>query len=103
MKLKLCKVNFVHDGCESFDKYPRAEDIQIIQEYHGDSDDDEQLDEIDSDEEEIKEELEDLKGSEDDEEDVYGDKVQKNSQDDQDAEIIGADEDIDELRIGQKR
>lgn len=40
-----------------------------------------------------------------DDEDVYGgDKADRNAQaQDEDAEIIGADEDIDEVRVGAKR
>lgn len=78
-----------------------------MQECQGDEDEDsdEYDQEVDSDEEEIKEELEDLKNESDDGEDVYGgDKVDKNAQaQDEDAEIIGADEDIDEVRVGVKR
>ena len=93
----------IHDGDLSFDKFPSAEDIQILQEFADEDDDeeddyDDELD--DSDREEIKEELEDLKDNDDDEEVYGGDKVEKNEAEE---EIIGADEDIEEVRVGIKR
>jgi hypothetical protein len=44
--------------------------------------------------------LEDLKDNDDDEEVYGGDKVEKNEAEE---EIIGADEDIEEVRVGIKR
>lgn len=55
---------------------------------------------------EIKEELEDLKDNgSDEEEEVYGERVEKgDKQEEEEAgEIIGADEDIEEMRVGVKR
>ena len=53
----------MHDGCPSFVKYPTLEDLHIIQEFEDDSEEDDDYDDINSDEEEIKEELEDLKNN----------------------------------------
>ena len=102
------KIYIIHDGCKSFDKYPTAEDVQILQELAEEEDDeDEYGDETDRDEddEEIKEELEDLKDNgSDDEEEVYGERVDRKGDDEENGgEIIGADEDIDEMRVGVKR
>ena len=106
----LRKIYIVHDGCKSFDKYPTAEDVQILQEL-ADEEDDEEDDEYgeesdhDEDEEEIKEELEDLKDNGSDEgEEVYGERVDKKVDEEENGgEIIGADEDIDEMKVGIKR
>ncbi len=76
------KIFIIHDGCKTFDKYPTAEDIQILQELADDEDDEDEYgdesEEFDEDAEEVKEELEDLKdnGSDEDEE-VYGERVDK--------------------------
>ena len=103
------KIFIIHDGCQTFEKYPTAEDIQILQEI-GDEDDDEDEDEIDSDEdeqidedrEEIKEELEDLRDNSEEEEEVYGERVQRN-EDDEEPEVVGADEAEGVARVGVKR
>ena len=105
----LRKIYIVHDGCKSFDKYPTAEDVQILQELADEEDDDEdeygEESDHDEDEEEIKEELEDLKDNgSDEEEEVYGERVEKKIDEDENGgEIIGADEDIDEMKVGIKR
>lgn len=99
----------MHDGCLSFDKYPTHEDFQILEEFADDEDEDEEdeFDEENSDREEAKEELEDLmdNGSDDEAEDVYGgDRIVGEKIDGEEgADLIGADEDVDELRVGQKR
>lgn len=101
----LKRLNIIHDGCGSFDKYPTAEDIQILQEFaDDDEEEDEEDDEFDSEKEEAKEELDDLKDG-DSEEDVYGgDRVAKKKAGDEEEEdegdIVGADEDLEEVRVG---
>ncbi len=104
------RIYIIHDGCQSFDKYPTAEDLQILQEFADDEEDEEDEEEYDSDQEEIKDELDDLKdgSGEDEEEEIYGgERVKKRGEpdhDDEEAEIIGADEDLDDdLRVGAKR
>jgi len=83
--------------------------MQIIEEIgYDDEDEDEDVedeDEYDSDQEEIKEELEDLKDNDEDEEVYGGERVSRpnRNEDDDGGEIIGADEDIDDLQIGVKR
>ena len=107
----LRKIYIIHDGCSSFDRYPTAEDIQLLEELQDDDEDEEEEDDYgqddDEEDEEIKEELEDLKDNSDDDEDVYGgDKVSKSKEkngEDEDDEIIGADDDIDGFKVGVKR
>ncbi len=83
--------------------------MQIIEEIGFDDEDEEEdvedEDEFDSDQEEIKEELEDLKDNDEDEEVYGGERVSRpnRNEDDDGGEIIGADEDIDDLQIGVKR
>lgn len=59
------KIFIVHDGCNSFEKYPTQEDIQILQEFAEEDEDEEdeeqEYDSDDSEREEAKEELENLK------------------------------------------
>ena len=59
------KIFIVHDGCNSFEKYPTQEDIQILQEFAEEDDEEEdeeqEYDSDDSEREEAKEELENLK------------------------------------------
>lgn len=77
-----------------------------MQEFEDDEEDSEYDEEVDSDEEEIKEELEDLKNDseEDEDEQVYGgSRAERRPDNDEEAEIIGADEDIEEVKVGVKR
>lgn len=78
------KIYVIHDGCESFDKYPTHEDFQFLQEMEGEEDDDEDdFDDDDSEKEEAKEELNDLKDNgSDEEEEVFGDRVEKSGEED---------------------
>ena len=96
------KIYIMHDGCQSFEKYPTAEDMQILEEFADDDEEEDDYDQVDSDEEEIKDELEDLKDNDESEgEEIYGDKVDKQEEED---EIIGEDEDLDEqVKVGVKR
>ena len=82
------KIYIIHDGCESFDKYPTHEDFQFLQDGEDDDDDEEDdFDEDDSEKEEAKEELQDLK-DDDEDEDVYGDRVEKDEEVGEDA-LVG--------------
>ncbi|CDW74860.1 cdc45 domain containing protein [Stylonychia lemnae] len=107
----LKKVYIIHDGCKSFDEFPTQEDQMIYQQLQNedsDSDEDEEEDE-DSEDEEVKEELENLKDSENEEaaesdEDVYGERVEKRKDEDEEAEVVdGGDEEMHEVKVGQKR
>jgi len=100
------------DGCKSFDECPNEEDLRVYEQLHQEiDDDDEDLDEDEyndgSEDEEVKEELKELKNS-DDEEEVYGgdhieEKEGNHDDGDEEIDIVGADEDIDEIQVGTKR
>jgi len=86
------KVYIIHDGCESFDKYPTHEDFQFLSEMQDDEDDeeDEVYDEDESDKEEAKEELNDLKDNgSDEDEDVYGERVDKQGEEVGEDALVG--------------
>ena len=91
----------VHDGDLSFEKFPSVEDTRILQEFADEDDDDDCDGELGgSNREEIKKELKDLKDNDNNEE-VYGrDKVENKEAEE---EIIGADEDVEEVKVGIKR
>lgn len=116
----LGRLFIVHDGCHSFNKYPTSEDIQVLEECGGDSDEDDEDDDYDAEDEEereeAKEELADLKDNgssegEEEDEDVYGgDRVQKrriaDDEDEGQAEVVGAEDDVEEvdgIKVGVKR
>ena len=100
---ELKKICIIHDGCKSFDECPTLEEVKFLEEHVDSGDDDEYGSDFDSeDEEEVKEELRDLKGS-DDEEEVYGEKVEKKKfedLEDEEGEGMEDEEDLDEVKVG---
>ena len=71
-------------------------------------DDEEEEDEYDSedysDKEEAREELKELNDNSDNEEDVYGGSLaEKRPNEDEEAEVVDADEDIENVQLGVKR
>jgi hypothetical protein len=71
------KIYIIHDGCQSFERYPTHEDFAFLEEMEDDDDEDFD-DEDDREREEAKEELEDLMDNGSDEgEDVFEGHVEK--------------------------